>query len=119
MFSPKVLVLDDDSDFLEGIKAILESANCRYIATSDSSTIQQKVRSFRPNLLLLDIYLNGQNGQEIAKVIKQTRDTTNLPIILISQSREIESISRQVNADGFLHKPFDGRQLIDTIFNFV
>src|SRR5690242_13185803 len=102
MFTSKILILDDDRDFLEGVKTILEDAGYSYIATADSKTIQQKVRSYHPHLLILDIFLEEYNGDKIAKLLKNAKDTQNLPILLISSSTDLPKIARSVGLPDYL-----------------
>lgn len=115
----KILILDDDRDFLEGIRNILEDAGYAYIATDDSRTVQQKVRTYRPSVVILDVFLNEFRGENIAKQLKNSPDTSAIPIILVSGSDRIRDFFEQSGAETFLQKPFSGRELITTISDLV
>ena len=115
----RILVVDDDRDFLEGVRAILENAGYNFIATADSQTVHQKIRSYRPNLIIHDVFLNQDNGKTIATEIKKAKDTYDIPILMISGSNSIAQISEAVNAEAYLHKPFSGNQLTSTITHLI
>ena len=116
---PRILIVDDDRDFLEGIRAILENAGYNFIATADSHTVHQKIRSYRPNLIILDVFLNEDDGKTIAQEIKKSKDTNQIPILMISGSSSIADISAAVDAQAYLHKPFSGNQLMSTITHLI
>ncbi len=115
----RILIVDDDRDFLEGMRTILENAGYSFIATADSKTVQQKIRSYRPHLIILDVFLNDDNGKSIAKEIKKAKDTYRIPILLISGSSSIQKISQESKVDAFLHKPFSGTQLMTAIAHLI
>jgi len=111
----KILILDDDRDLLEGIKGVLEDAGYSYIATDDSGTVQQKIRSYHPNIIILDVFLNEFRGENIAKKLKTSIDTKLIPIILISGSDRIKKLHQESKAETYLRKPFSGNELLEKI----
>jgi DNA-binding response OmpR family regulator len=115
----RILIVDDDRDFLEGIKTILENAGYGFIATADSKTVQQKIRTYRPQLIILDVFLNDDNGKNIAQEVRKAKDTYRIPILLISGSSSIQKISEETKVDAYLHKPFSGTQLMTTIAHLI
>ena len=116
---PKILILDDDRDFLEGIRSILEDAGFSYIATDDSRTIQQKIRTYHPSLIILDVFLNEFRGENIAKKLKTSPDTKSIPIIIISGSDRLKELFKGSKAEAYLQKPFSGQELIAKIHSLI
>jgi len=115
----KILILDDDRDILDGIKSVLDGAGYSYIATNDSRTVQQKVRTYRPDLIILDVFLNEFRGEKIAKKLKTSADTSPIPILLISGSDRIKELYQKSKAETYLQKPFAGRQLLEKISTLI
>ncbi len=115
----KILIVDDDREFLESMTTILEDEGHSYIATADSKTVEKKVRSYRPNLVILDLFLKDDNGKNIAADLKKTFDTKSIPILLVSCSDKVEKISRQIFVEGYLHKPFSSRELTNLVSSLV
>ncbi|MGI5841138.1 MAG: response regulator [Patescibacteria group bacterium] len=122
MYQPKVLILDDDSDFLEGMSSVLEDAGCDYIATSDSNTIQQKIRSYQPNLIILDVFLkDNENGINIAQLLKDAKDTNGIPILMVSGHDQAKEYVRSIGTNGYsyLSKPFSSNELVKKIYQLI
>lgn len=112
----KVLIIDDDPDIAEAVKIVLESRGFT-IKTASSFGGNKVIEEFRPGLILLDFLLAGENGGEIAKVIKKNPNIKNIPIILLSAQPPslLRQISKECGADGFLQKPFDISDLITLV----
>ena len=109
----KILVVDDDEDILHIVKHILTSHGFDVQTHSTGLNVPDIVTHHHPNLILLDIRLPGKLGTEVCKELKQIH--TNLPIILFSAHADQGEAFAICNADGFIQKPFDIKNLIDTI----
>ena len=109
----KILVVDDDEAILNVVKLILTSHGFDVQTHSTGLNVPDIVMHYHPNLILLDIRLPGKLGTEVCKELKQIH--TNLPIILFSAHAEQGKAFAICDADGFIQKPFDIKNLIDTI----
>ena len=109
----KILVIDDDEAILNVVKLILTSHGFDVQTHSTGLNVPDIVMHYHPNLILLDIRLPGKLGTEVCKELKQIH--TNLPIILFSAHAEQGKAFAVCDADAFIHKPFDIKNLIDTI----
>ncbi len=110
----KILVADDDAAIVDAIKMMLEVADYQVEVTLDGNVIP-KVESIKPNLLLLDIWMNGVDGRDICRKIKQDRTIKDTPVVLISASRDLATSAKNACADDFLEKPFNMDTLIAKI----
>jgi DNA-binding response OmpR family regulator len=90
---PKILVIDDDPDFVEAITAILVSASHKVITASDSAEGKKKILSEKPDLVLLDIMMDSLfDGYSLCHAVKTSKEfesAKNTPIIFISAVKEI------------------------------
>lgn len=102
-----VLVIDDDEGILEVVKIILEDRGYKVETVQDSSMITGVIDKKLPQLILLDIWMSGIDGQEITRTLKKDALTSHIPIILMSANQETEKIAKATGADGFITKPFD------------
>ena len=109
-----ILVADDDPAICDALSFMLEEEGYRVITTVNGGTIYKMEKEF-PDLLLLDIWMSGQDGREICKYLKKKELTKNIPIIILSASRDIEKSAHDAGADDFLAKPFDMEELLDKI----
>jgi two-component system, OmpR family, alkaline phosphatase synthesis response regulator PhoP len=110
-----ILVCDDDNSILEVIQIVLEDQGHKVITRSSGKGIQKVVKESSPDIILLDIWMPGMDGKEVTKLLKRDKSTANIPIILISALNNAGSISQDVGADGYISKPFEIRDLINTI----
>lgn len=105
------MIADDDPAIVESTRLILEEFGYEVDSTVDGQTIYKMKKDF-PDLLLLDIWMSGQDGREICKYLKKEDTTKRIPIIMISASRDIKESAKTAGADDFLAKPFDMDDLI-------
>lgn len=114
----KILVADDDPAILESLCLILEEFGYEVDSTVDGETIY-KMKKDLPNLLLLDIWMSGQDGREICRYLKNEDTTKSIPVIMISASRDIGRSTLEAGADDFLPKPFDMHALLEKIEKWI
>lgn len=110
----KVMIADDDPGILDAVEAMLEYGGYEVSSTSNGATILE-MKDNIPDLLLLDIWMSGTDGRDVCKKLKQTANTRNMPIIMISASTELEKSAKEAGADDFLEKPFDMEDLLKKI----
>lgn len=110
-----VLICEDDEGIIEITQIVLQEKGYRVITQTDASLIYTKVEEVKPDIILLDLWMNGLNGEEIARRLKVNEKTKHIPIIIMSASKDTELIARQAGADAFLSKPFDLTALEDIV----
>lgn len=111
----KILIAEDDEAILEVIKTILESEGYQVLAPRNVQEIFDMVKREQPSILLLDIWLRGHDGAQVAKDLKAHPQTQQIPIVMMSANNETERIAKEVKADGFLLKPFTIDELLEVI----
>ena len=113
----KILIADDDAAICESLQFGLEMEGYDVVTTMDANSLS-KVADSMPDVLLLDIWMSGHDGGEICKRLKSEAATQNLPIILMSASKDLMTIAGTCGADDHIAKPFSMRVLIDKINAF-
>lgn len=115
------MICEDDPGILEVMKIMLEESGYEVKALSDGRGIQKKVSEYSPDILLLDLWMPGIDGKEITKILKRDPILQKIPIVIISalNKSEIEKIQKEAGADSFLPKPFDLKDLTQTIEKFT
>ena len=114
----KVLVADDDPAIVDCLQIMLEDANYDVAITSNGQTIAL-AKSFHPNVILLDIWMSGQDGRDICKYLKKQADTKTIPILMISATRDLEQSAKNAGAEDFITKPFQMDQLLAKVAQYV
>ena len=113
----KILVVDDDVDTLNVVKVVLKHHDFIVKTTSRWQIISKTIKTFIPDLILMDIDLEGADGSDICRTIKQSKETQHLPVILFSCHNMPEEYLKECNAQGFLAKPFEPSNLIKILRN--
>src|SRR5687767_10920494 len=115
----KILVVDDDLDILNIMSISLKDKGYEVEGTLNGDEAISRAERFKPDLIIMDIYLSGTNGKDICKKLKATKKTSSIPIILISASTQLKNTVRECGANGFLNKPFENADLFYGVDNFL
>lgn len=113
MTRPFVLVIDDEASIRDLIIAILEEEGYRVIGASSGPRALMLLPEVQPDLIVLDIMMPGMNGREVLDRIRQTPNSAEIPVVLISAAFGFDSITQPKTA--FLAKPFDIEHLLATV----
>lgn len=111
----KILVVDDDDDILTVVQIVLSMNNFTVRAISRWEDIAGSVKSFSPDLILLDVALRGADGREICKQLKKSNETRHIPVILFSAHYDLVNNISECMANGLIAKPFETSYLLETI----
>ncbi|WP_214069971.1 response regulator [Mucilaginibacter sp. dw_454] len=114
----KIMIADDDPGIVDAIEMLLEFEGYQVTTTGDGADVLD-LKDELPDLLLLDIWMSGEDGRDICKKLKQLETTKNIPVIMISASRDIKESAMAAGADDFLAKPFEMNELLDKIKNLT
>lgn len=112
------MIADDDPGIVDAVEMLLEFEGYEVTSTIDGTTLLD-MKTDLPDLLLLDIWMSGKDGRDICKKLKQEITTKNIPVIMISASRDIRESAIAAGADDFLAKPFEMNDLLEKIAHFV
>lgn len=113
---PKILILDDDKDLLTVVKSLLYSKGFDVFAYSDWSRAWAAIKAYKPQLILLDVFMNGTDGIDACKKLRASSFTRNIPIIMLSSYPGIaETAINEFGADDFIAKPFETSEIIKKI----
>jgi DNA-binding response OmpR family regulator len=112
----RILAVDDDKDILEVLQFILEDSGYEVKTLSDGNQLFQKISEQHPDLILMDIMLNGLDGRDLCKNVKLNLSTHTIPVIMISASHNLSDVLHEECApNDFLAKPFDINVLLNKI----
>ena len=111
----KVLIVDDDIDILTVVQILLSMHNYSVQAIPKWQDITNTIKSFTPDLILLDVALSGADGRVICKQLKQSNETQHIPVILFSAHYDLANNIQDCMADGLVTKPFETSYLLETI----
>src|SRR5258708_34992935 len=101
----KILVVDDDMDILSVMTISLKDKGYEVEGTLNGDEAITRAETFKPDLIIMDIYLSGTNGKDICKKLKTAKKTSSIPIILISASNQLRNTVKECGANRFINKP--------------
>ena len=107
----RVLIVDDDNNIAELISLYLTKECFETSIVNDGESALSEVKSFKPNLILLDLMLPGMDGYQVCREI---RKDNNVPIIMLSAKGETfdKVLGLELGADDYIIKPFDSKELV-------
>ena len=113
----RVLVVDDDRQMGNYCESILGRAGMQVQSTQQAADVHQRVRDFKPDLVLMDLYLPGVDGLTLTTQLRQQADAVVLPIVFLSGEHNEEARFRAIQAGGddFLTKPIRPRHLVAAV----
>lgn len=113
----RVLIVDDSEIQAKTNALHLRKANIETLALSQPEEVLEQIKNFRPDLILLDLYLPDFNGLELAQMIRQIKTHVILPIVYLSsetdREKQLEAVGQ--GGDDFLTKPIKPDQLIASV----
>ena len=110
--TPRILVIDDDRLLCELIRTTFELEGFAVDTAYDVIEAERVLVESRPDAILLDIGLPGIDGIFYLERLRETPQTSRIPIVAISGSDEAGRAARAVGAEAFLRKPFSPLELI-------
>lgn len=117
----RVLIVDDSPTVLAYHAAILEQAEMLVKAVSEPMKLLEILSDFNPDLILMDLYMPGCNGVELARVIRQMDGFLSIPIVYLSTENDFNTQheAMSLRGDDFLVKPIDPAHLVSAITSRV
>lgn len=115
--SKKIIVVDDSPAILDSVKLMLnlegfEVSNYERGSDMFNSLLET---STKPDVILMDMWLSGEDGRDICKMIKQHQEFKNIPVVIMSASRGLGDSAIESGAIDFIPKPFDLGEIVEKI----
>jgi diguanylate cyclase (GGDEF)-like protein len=113
----KILIVDDSPSLSSFYATTLQSAGMETRVVTDPMKVLEELADFAPELLLVDMYMPGCNGLELARIIRQQEVYVSTPIVFLSAETDVEKHleAMQLGADDFLIKPIKPAHLISSV----
>jgi len=119
----KILIVDDDLDYVKSIRAILESKDYAVQSAHNKESAMEKIKNIRPDLILLDIMMDRlDDGLTICYRLKHDAELKKIPILAISAITEKTGFKfspatdgKGFEADDYVEKPVKPAVLLERI----
>lgn len=122
----KILLVDDDPDFVEAVKVIVETAGYEVKVAYDGKEGLEAVEEEKPDLIVLDVMMPVMNGHEACAQLKGNKATAGIPIILLTAVADRVTTSTYTHrdmleseAEDYMPKPVEPAELLELIKNWL
>ncbi len=121
MTTPRILIADDNAQNRELLEALLAKIDCDTEMAIDGQDTLNKVETFHPDLILLDVMMPKLNGFEVCRKLKADSKHSRIMILMVTALSELGDIERAVAAgtDDFLSKPVNSHELQRRVANML
>ena len=117
----RVLIIEDDRSQALFAESILRKAGMETRAVMDPISALEELNAFRPELILMDLYMPDCDGMELTTLIREREAYTNIPIVFLSgehdEDKRFDALS--AGGDDYLEKPIRPKHLISAVTNRV
>ncbi|MCK4307473.1 response regulator [candidate division WOR-3 bacterium] len=117
----KVLLVDDDEDFIETVKFYLIHSGYLVSVAKNGEEAFDKLKIGKPDIILLDVMMPGIEGTEVCKKLKADSDLSSIPIMMVTAKGQREDIENAIKAgaNGYIPKPFSLPRLVERIEELI
>ncbi|NQT02393.1 MAG: response regulator [Planctomycetes bacterium] len=121
MANAKIMIVDDDPDYINVVKTILENEQYTVVTAGDKIEGMEKIRAEKPDLAILDVMMNAwQDGFEMSRQLKKDPQFKNMPVLILTAVENRTGIGFKSTAgdpvwlpvDMFLDKPVEPQILL-------
>ena len=118
----KSLLVDDDTDVVEGARMVLEKSDFEVVTASSGKECLEIIKEERPDLIILDIMMPKKSGFEVCKELKSNIEYNGIPVVMLTAlkqklSQTSYSIAEglELEAEDYLEKPIEPKELVSRI----
>jgi len=118
----KILLVDDDADFTEATKLLLESRYYEVTVANDGKEGLKKAHTEEPNLIILDVMMSEMDGYEVCAKLKSDPKYRHIPILLLTAVGEAipttsytKEMGMKIEADDYVPKPVEPIEIVDRV----
>ncbi|MGI9535446.1 MAG: response regulator [Desulfocapsaceae bacterium] len=121
-----ILLVDDDPDFVEAVRVIVENGGYEVAVAYDGQEGLEAVAERKPDLIVLDVMMPVMNGHEACAKLKGSKETEEIPIILLTAVADRVTTSTYTHrdmleseAEDYMPKPVEPAELLERIKSWV
>jgi two-component system alkaline phosphatase synthesis response regulator PhoP len=119
--SKKILIIDDEPDFVDMIQMRLEANGYTIVSAEDGIQGVDVAIEEAPDLILLDVMMPGWDGYETLKQLRRKPEVAKTPVIMLTAKGESRSIfkAQEMGSTDYLIKPCDSTELLETVAKYA
>lgn len=110
-----LLIVDDDEDMLVLFYLVMRNKGFNVEVSRNAETFWEDLFFSPPDIIILDISMDGIDGRVICQKLKEHEYTSHIPVILLSAHVDLEKIAPKIGANGYVQKPFSSEKIIQEV----
>ncbi|MDD2272377.1 MAG: diguanylate cyclase [Desulfuromonadaceae bacterium] len=113
----RIMIVDDEPQLADYHALILQESGMITLTVNDPLQVMSPLLEFKPDLILMDMYMPGCNGVELAKAIRQIGAYFSIPIVYLSSETDLDKQFQAMltGGDAFLTKPIQPQRLVSSV----
>ena len=118
----KIMVVDDEKSLIELVTAVLEQEGYEIITAMNGEEALERLKTDKPNLILLDMMMPGMSGREVCERIRKDPKTKDLKIAFLTVAKFSETgrdVLKKMKVLDYITKPFDNADLVKRVKKMV
>jgi CheY-like chemotaxis protein len=119
MERPTVLIVDDDPGVHEMLSDVLSDEGYAVIAALNGREALERLAEHRPDVILLDLMMPVMDGWRFREEMHRLKGANDIPVVVLSATHSIVDAAKQIQADGYIAKPFDLDQLLAKLADYA
>lgn len=114
MRQPRIVVADDDPIVVRFLTSVFQGEGFEVRGAEDGERALQMIRENRPDIVILDLVMPFMDGFEVCRQVRQTAETSRLPVIILSMRDKEQDALRafELGASDYVRKPFNALELV-------
>ena len=113
----KIHIVDDNPAILDSLEILLnmEGYEVKKFEKGSELLNNLKLNQSMPDTVLMDMWINGEDGRDFCRLIKEDDSLKSIPVLIMSASRGLEQTALQSGANAFIAKPFEIDEVVDQL----
>jgi CheY-like chemotaxis protein len=111
----QILIVEDDISIRDSLAQLLVYEGYDVIGASNGQEGLESVKISKPCVILLDLMMPVMDGWQFSDHLNADPDLSRIPVIIISAHEKVSEISKDLRAQGFVKKPINVDQLLETV----
>ena len=114
-----ILLVDDDEDWLDLMTIVFKRLGLNPITSINGVDIWDKINECHPKVILLDIHMDGVDGEKFCELLKTNPATSDIPVLMYSSNQNIHEVSERCGANGYIEKSLPPSKVKEKLMQFV
>lgn len=122
MAKKNIMIVDDEESLIELVTAVLEQEGYEIIPATNGEECLEKLKTMKPDLILLDMMMPGMSGREVCDKIRKDPKTKDLKIAFLTVAKFSETgkdVLKKMSVLDYITKPFDNKDLIRRVKKLI